>query len=194
MALMLRKAAVEALQAADLDPYHADLDAKTKEFKLYTPCGKTFATVSGVLFSSLAPTKDEIAYAIELLEFWLLRNKLAIDTYLAAFATLQMYGDLSFKKDGMTVKADSFYSQKLGKRIQSMTIVVKHDGIYYRFNADGLLISVSWDDPIPVTTQIKLPAAKVIAATTFLDEHLNRQAAQKTVDEILAEMNTCKDM
>ena len=54
MALMLRKAANEALMAADLDPYHADLDRTTKEFKLYTPCGKTFATVSGVLFSSLA--------------------------------------------------------------------------------------------------------------------------------------------
>jgi len=194
MALMLRKAAVPVLQAADLDPYHADLDRVTKEFKLYTPCGKTFATISGVLFASLAPTKDDIAYAIELLEFWLLRNKTVIDTYIAAFTKLQMYGDLSTEKDDMKVNTQSFYSQKLGKHIQAMTVIVKHNDINYRFNADGLLVSMSWEEAIPVTTKMKLPAAKITAAVTFLDEHLDKRAAQTTVDEILAEMNTCKDM
>ena len=194
MALMLRKAAVPVLQAADLDPYHADLDRVTKEFKLYTPCGKTFATISGVLFASLAPTKDDIAYAIELLEFWLLRNKTVIDTYIAAFAKLQMYSDLSTKKDDMDIRVQSYYDSTSSKQVLGMTVGINHNDITYRLNAKGLLVSVSWKDTIPTTTSIKLPAAKIIAATLYLDEHLDKRAAQDTVDTILTNMNTCKDM
>lgn len=194
MALMLRKAANEVLMAADLDPYHADLDRITKEFKLYTPCGKTFATVSGVLFSSLAPTKDEIAYAIELLEFWLLRNKAVIDTYIAAFTKLQMYGDLPTTRDDMKVDTIRKYDHNQNKQIVTLIVSVKHNDLTYYINTNGLFTDISWDGFISPTTIIKLPAAKLTAAVAFLDEHLDQQAAQKTVDEILTEMNTCKDM
>ena len=194
MALMLRKAAVPVLQAADLDPYHADLDRATKEFKLYTPCGKTFATISGVLFSSLAPTKDDIAYAIELLEFWLLRNKATIDTYIAAFTKLQMYGDLDTTRGDMKIQTVNQYDHDKGKHVSNISVQIFHDEISYHLNRLGLIIKVVWDQPIAPTTTVKLPAAKVNEAVAFLDEHLDMRAAQNTVDTILAEMNTCKDM
>ena len=194
MALMLRKAAAPVLQAADLDPYHADLDRITKEFKLYTPCGKTFAIVSGVLFSSLSPTKDEIAYAVELLEFWLLRNKTIIDTYITAFTKLQMYGDLDTTRDDMTIVTTRKYDHTQNKQVESLTVHVKHNDLSFYINSDGLFTGISWNGAIPPTTAIKLPAAKLTAAIAFLDEHLDQRAAKTTVDEILAEMNTCKDM
>ena len=194
MALMLRKAANPVLMAADLDPYHADLDRTTKEFKLYTPCGKTFATVSGVLFSSLAPTKDEIAYAIELLEFWLLRNKTVIDTYIAAFTKLQMYGDLGTVRDDMHIDTTRVYDHEQSKHIVTLTARVTHNDLTYYIDRKGLFVKISWSGSIPPTTVIKLPAAKLTACVAFLDEHLDQRAAQKTVDEILTEMNTCKDM
>lgn len=194
MALLLRKAAAPVLAAADLDPYHADLDRVTKEFKLYTPCGKTFATVSGVLFSNLKPTQDEIAYAIELLEFWLLRNKAVIDTYIAAFTKLQMYGDLDIKRDDMKIETTSKYDHTVGKHVHWRTVSIIHNDITYRLDSKGLLVNVSWKDSIAVTTPLKLPAEKVNLAVAFLDEHDDLHAAKQTVDEILSEMNTCKDM
>ena len=194
MALLLRKAAHPILVAADLDPYHADLDRVTKEFKLYTPCGKTFATVSGVLFGNLQPTKDEIAYACELLEFWLLRNKQVIDTYIAAFTKLQMYGDLDVRRDDMLIETVNEYDHDKGKHVSYMSVQVTHNDILYFVNSTGHLVKVVWNDSIPPTKTIKLPAAKLTTAVAFLDEHIDLRAARKTVAEILAEMNTCKDV
>ena len=191
---MLRKAARSVLMAADLDPYHADLDPRTKQFKLYTPCGKTFAIVSGVLFSSLKPTKEEIEYAIELLEFWLVRNKAIIDTYIAAFTKLQMYGELDTVRDNMEVKISTTYSHTLGKHITTSYVSVTHEEIIYSINPNGYFTSIFWNKPIAVTTSLKLPAAMINIAVAFLDEHQDCHIAKKTVNDILAEMNTCKDL
>lgn len=187
MALMLRKAAQPILAAADLDPYHADLDRLTKEFKLYTPCGKTFAIVSGVLFGNLRPTKEEITYAIELLEFWLLRNKGIIDDYIDAFSQLQLYGDLPDERDDMHVIHP-------GWRIENFLVKVKHNDVNYTLNQDGNLTAINWEKSIAVTKTLKLPAAKIGKALEFLGEHIDKKKCQNTVDNILSEMNTCKDM
>lgn len=187
MALLLRKACVPVLTAADLDPYHADLDRNTKEFKLYTPCGKTFAIVSGVQFGSIRPTKDEIEYAAELLEFWLLRNKAIIDKYIAAFTKLQLYTNLPDERGDMKVLNP-------GYRANNFRMKVLHTDIEFVLTRKGQLSSISWKNPIDATKSLKLPAAKIGKALEFLEEHIDKQACQDIVDEILTEMNTCKDM
>ena len=187
MALMLRKAAQPVLMAADLDLYHADLDRDTKEFKLYTPCGKTFAVISGVLFGNLQPTKAEIDYACELLEFWLLRNKLIIDKYIAAFTKLQLYTNLPDKRDDMKIIIPSWNQD-------NFRVSILHNGIKFVLNMAGELSSLEWDDYIPITKSLKLPASKVGKALIFLTEHVDKKSCQDIVDNILSEMNTCKDM
>jgi hypothetical protein len=192
MALMLRKAAEPVLQAADLDPYHADLDADSKAFKLYTPCGKTFATVTGVLFSSLKPTKDEIVYAIELLEFWLLRNKELIDTYIDAFTKLQAYTDMPLKKGDMKISLHTPYNRDGPSATTVDDIDIEHEGFTFTLDAKGGLTSVTWKDSIPIPVSINLPTAKHTAAIEFMALHSARLKQQSIVNHILIMMNTCE--
>lgn len=187
MALMLRKAAQPVLNNADLDPYHADLDRNTKEFKLYTPCGKTFATVSGVLFGSIRPTKEEIDFAVELLEFWLLRNKAIIDEYIAAFGKLQTYSELPNKQNDFEIHYPMYHQTEF-------RVTVDHNGLSYLLNEDGNLVRVTFLQPIAVTQPIKLPATKIGEALAFLEKHVDKHNCQQIVENILAEMNTCNDI
>jgi hypothetical protein len=165
------------------------LDRNTKEFKLYTPCGKTFAIIAGVLFSSLRPTKDEIAYAIELLDFWLSRNKAIIDQYIDAFTTLQLYADLPDEQNDMKVSNVGGWNDPLKLRVR-----VLHNDIKYFLNKNGELTAISWENPIATTIPLKLPAAKIGTALEFLEEHFTQRECKKIVDNILSEMNTCKDL
>lgn len=196
MALMLRKACRPILSEHDLDAYHADLCATSKLFKLYTPCGKTFAIVTGVLFSSLRPTNDEIEYAVELLGDWLIRNQLQIDNYIDAFTKLQVIGEVPNKENGLTINYSSTYVRALGYQVNSVQYCeFKIGKVTFGIAPNGDLYKMSWSSNLPDWPAcFKVPAKKLTEAITFMQRHKDFLEQKGIADRILSDMNTCKDL
>ena len=203
MALMLRQTCQDALNRADLDAYHADMDPCSKLLTLYTPCGKQFAVVHGVQFSRLHPTQAENDYAVELLTHWLDRNEKKIENYIDAFETVQRLGDpkpkLLFKGAEITVALDQdrTYNHSRNEWVTTLEVgdtTVDYNGVTYRIDENGDLASIIWKDglPKPWGKTIGLPADIRAAAKERMEEMLLFRSAKKISEEILGELNTCR--
>lgn len=208
MALMLRQACTGTLSSFDLDAYHADIDSNTKHLCLYTPCGKRFATIHGVVFSRLHPTKAEIDYAVELLEQWCERNVTMINEYIDAFEILQRMEEPKAKfrvgdnRIEIARKQASQYNHE--KRAHEYVYTVSGITIqdnYWTFCLDRNLgvksITFHANDeenrpyqPLPV--KFNLPKKLMEAALERAEELDTFYTAQEKVNTTLAELNSCK--
>jgi hypothetical protein len=203
MALMLRKACQPILNDADLDPYHADIDRQTKCMQLFTPCGKTFATVHGVNFSRLDVTKDDIEFACELLEIWLIRNKDKIEVYLDAFEILQRMEEPNHETtvDDVDYKVSTEQKWRLDPVINRHRnyiipkgFTIRYKGVTFCLDEEGSLESLHTKDTTlayPWASKVTLPKAIRAIGQGFLDEAVVYRQAKDTVDRILGELNTC---
>jgi hypothetical protein len=196
MALMLRKACQPILSEHDLDAYHADLCASSKLFKLYTPCGKTFAIVTGVLFSSLRPTNDEIDFAVELLGDWLIRNQMQIDDYIDAFTKLQIIGEVPNEENGLEIHYDSNYIRAIGQSVSTVShCAFKIGRVTFGVTSNGELERTSWSGKLQNWPAcFKVPTKKLTAVLAFIQRHTDFLEQKNITERILAEMNTCKDL
>lgn len=210
MALLLRKACEPILSDADLDAYHADIHPHTKHMCLYTPCGKQFAVVHGVMFSRLHPTQAEIEYACDLLETWCVRNEKTIDEYVDAFAILQRMEEPKNKFWTKNREAlieikrsqESYYDQYTQKR------EYRHEVCGIQITYNNCIVSLNQDLEVSnlafTTDEGKVPLPKlgikfdipkrILAEATARMEELNLYyGAQAKVDNTLKELNSCSN-
>ena len=192
MALLLRKACQPILNDADLDPYHADLDANTKEMKLYTPCGKHLATVAGVLFGGLRPTKVEIEFATELLATWLLRNKNLLANFINETEVLEKMGEAVSSLNNFEI-AHIFGRSRITstKAKERYLVSIEQGAVKYCLDANGDLVRIELKETVSVALEHKLSKSNVLAGMSFLNEYLAISKQEKKVATLLAELNTC---
>lgn len=84
MSLILRKNCQEHLNSIGLTSFHVGIN-DNKKLVIYTTCGKPFITVWGISFNRVSPTKDEIEYASELFNNFLIRHQQEIEDYINAY-------------------------------------------------------------------------------------------------------------
>lgn len=211
MALLLRKMCQDTLNEADLDAFHADIDPDSKYLTLYTPCGKTFASVHGVCFASTRPSKDEMPYAVELLGHWLKRNEKTIQDYLQAFETVQrlkntdtaspLPGDYEFVTKNETCHREDPYTGVYRYHSTICGYQVSNEFEAYGFNLNHQIIKWSGRK---TTEKAQLfarepgrklgPAAATLkAARNRCDDLIALQDAKDLMESIHGELNSCSD-
>ena len=192
MALMLRKACQPSLDEANLHEFHADIDPSSKNLVLFTPCGKRFAIVHGVVFGRLQPTNGEIEYAVSLLQQWLAKNNVLIRQYIEAWVEFKSMTEPEEKIKTDTYKLELYNHYHYGRGIK-----LTYKEIAYTFKKDMTLADVDITDALPADSWHKLitrPPATVMNATI---KHLNLQhrwlELKKIVDTIHGQLNSCYD-
>lgn len=208
MALMLRKACQPILNDADLDAYHADIDDKTKNLCLYTPCGKHFAFVYGVRFGKVAPTAAEIEFATELLTHWLQKNKKTIEDYLIAWEAEQRLRGIeayALLEQGyrieLSTKNDKRLSPRTGRQeyvtVPSGYLVWLPDHSRICFGSDHTIrswsISEDTTEGVKNGYKISLPGSTMKKAMSFFEDWVILTNARHRLGEIHAELNSCSE-
>lgn len=206
MALLLRKACQDALDKADLNAYHADIDDQTKYLCLYTPCGKHFAFVHGVRFGKISPTNAEIEFATELLEHWLARNEKIIGDYLFAWEQEQRLGSLEMStplpnayKAVLKTENKNLYSPTTGRTTYTAVPegynVFCPDQTCITFNKYHRITKVDTGpkEGLKNGCKVGLPPATMKAAKAFFENWETLNAARRRLAEIHAELNSCSE-
>ena len=85
---MLRKASQEILDEYNLSDYHTAIEYNNRYLQIVGPCGKPLLKISGVVFTSKAPTNKEIDFATSLLTEFLIQHNKTIQDLLVAKAKL----------------------------------------------------------------------------------------------------------
>lgn len=200
MSLMLRKSCEQLLVEANLAEFHAGIDERSKYMMLYTPCGKRFAVVHGVVFSRLQPTKAEIEYATMLLADWLARNEKLIEKYVDAWVEMKAMPKPEDEIETDTYKiairqVSSYHSSYRDAPLRGVTVV--YNNIQYAFNMDFSLHSVDWKDSLPPSDWVKLikmPPAKVMAhVEKYLQDFEKYVKLTLITEDIHEQLNTCSD-
>lgn len=162
MSLLLRKLCQPILDDYGLGHLHATEIDWNKTLRLTTECGKTSTTVTGIKFTKQIPNMQEIKYAAELLEEFLVKNKEKVNAYLKAKAAFNKYPSfllpenttITHKYSGVGVNRIAIYNKdnfsatvlltKKGKyelSIKSSPTLTKKEAITYKIN-DGLITSL----------------------------------------------------
>ena len=195
MALLLRKACEPVLSDFDLDGFHADMDMH-KRLRLFTPCGKPFATVHGVRFSRIHPTQVEIDYATELLADWCTKNEKLISMYLEAFEVVQRLPEpreqLYIKDragDWKSVIASSYRERVLqlettDKSLGKVTMLLRIDHTIKSVKFENETVS------LPVT--IKIPEKVADQIKQQVREYIEHEEATDKAEMLLTTLNSCK--
>jgi hypothetical protein len=193
---MLRKACQPILNDFDLDAFHADLDPGTKSMRIFTPCGKLFATVSGVQFGGLNPTKAEIEFSTELLTNWLQRNASKIEKYLEEFEVLQRMPPYRLEVDNIEVECSTqWVSRKQNSRITGIRCVtITQDKVVFTVNNHGEVTKVDIREPItyPADYALTITADNYQKAMALLAEAIALSDQERLVEHLVAVLNTCE--
>ena len=89
MSLILRKKCQEILDDQKLSNYHVAIEESTKCMQIVGECGKPLFSIYGIKFTRMAPTKEEIEYAVELLDTFIIKHKTAITGFLSKIIILK---------------------------------------------------------------------------------------------------------
>lgn len=188
MSLMLRKASQEILDEYNLADYHAGIQDDTRYMQVVGPCGKPLLTISGVIFTSKAPTNKEIEFATSLLSEFLVQHSKSIQDLLIAKTKLASTPTPSHPK-GVKI------SGSIGKEI--ITINSEDYPDYtFTFHQSAKTIRISKDrgyDDIPVallTVLLKDKKVKADIATAVKTQgaYWSVEAAH---DDLLSAVQTC---
>jgi len=204
MALMLRKACQPILDKYDMNAFHADIHASSKYLMLFTPCGKNFATVHGVLFGRLQPSKVEIDFATELLEDWIKRHVKVIEAYIDGLEKLQLSPKPTHEVKYMGAEIKVTYTQEneWNKETRQYTCVVTPSNITIVYNtrtyildSKCALMNITNEKSMsyPWGKALELPAKILRAAQLQMDACLTYKRLETSVSDILSELNTCTD-
>jgi len=202
MALLLRKMCQPKLDAAFMFAFHADIDDSSKNLFLYTQCGKPFASVHGVRFATTRPTHAEMEYAVDLLVKWLRKNKTTIQDYITAYKVVEQEKEKGFDPDlGKGWKILCSTSNEWAKNRRTHVKKLSGYSIYnddesFKFDLNHRL--VSWDCKSPTFTRdpfkkFGLPSDIIRAGRRKCAEYLNIQESKDLLEELHAEMNSCKE-
>jgi hypothetical protein len=205
MALMLRKACQPALNDADLDAFHADMD-NSKRLVLFTPCGKRFAVVHGITFGRYDVTKSEIEFTVELLGDWLLRNDKKIDTYIDAFTKQQQLvkpeNEIFIGKTKIKISTKNTHERNpLTERYEHVVkpdgLTIHHEGVTFALDSKLNLMSISPDTKtrptFPWAKDIVLTKDMLDAGVAQLTLCVEYRQCVETVQRILGELNSCTE-
>lgn len=196
MALMLRKACQPILNDFDLDAFHADLDASTKSMRIFTPCGKLFATVSGVQFGGLNPTKAEIEFSTELLANWLQRNASKIEKYLEEFEILQRMPPYRLEVDNIEVQCNTqWVSRSQDSKVTGIRCVeITQGDVVFTVNNLGQITKVDVREPLdfPADQYLILTADNYQKGMVLLAEAIALSDQERLVEHLVAVLNTCE--
>ena len=77
MSILMRKAAQELLDSNGLSSFHVRIN--NKHLTIVGECGQPLVTVRGIKFTRDDPSQKEIAYAVELLDAFILKHKHSIE-------------------------------------------------------------------------------------------------------------------
>jgi len=105
---MLRKTCESILANIGLANYHVQIDTQNKCLELVSAYGKPIVSIRGITFTRLPPTKNEIAYAGELLNTFLVKHMVLINQML----TLQekVYKHVNLQKTHPDFFIGSYYA------------------------------------------------------------------------------------
>jgi len=191
MALMLRKDCQQTLNDIGLAPYHADINTNTKKLNLYTTCGKYLAEVAGVTFSTLNPTKAEIAFAVDLLDEWLTKHKSMFVSYLKELEVHRKMGNQIEDTATIAIKTTQRFRVFNNTINMPRCIVCTQSKVEYAFDLDGNLNNISWEGSKPPSTAFQITPENLKRTLAHLKSYMNWVAQENKVAELLEAINTC---
>ena len=105
MSLQLRQAGQEMLDSYDMHKYHVNMSQDTKALQIQDEEGDLLIKLKNVKFSKFAPTKKEIAFALGLLDQFIVKNFLTIKAYLDKKASFLAKDKVKMNKRNFTITA-----------------------------------------------------------------------------------------
>jgi hypothetical protein len=195
MALMLRQSCEEVLKKNRLGSLHADIDQGSKNLMLYTRCGKPFATVHGVRFGRLHPTKPEIEYATKLLTIWCRTNKEELDEYIKLWleksATPDVSQNIEYKNYQIHLNC-AYSADEKGRRVNVIN-VVSSDGVTYSFNTKGELTALTTRENPLTAWRLNLPRSVRKLALAHAEKFDQRSIAHHRCEQLRQQLNSCME-
>ena len=182
MSLILRQQAQPLLDACDLHNFHVGVGSN-KQLVILSECGKTLLHVHGIQFSKTIPSNAEIAYAIELLELFIIKHKKAIEDYIKASNKFKQLSKPEMPKD-----VHINYNNKF---------IEYTEGVFrVELNADGELTSLAMSAarepmPFPKNGVIRLDMTRYDEVITYFKDYLAYQELQNNLEDMASEISKC---
>lgn len=195
MSLILRRECQDQLDQAGLGSYHVEIKGgrgDNKNLCIVGECGQPFITLYGVSFAKLAPTRGEIAYAVELLREFLASHKVKIDAYLKAKIEFM-------KKEEPSRDSEIFALQNVYRSKNRWNVKFWDDTYFYIANVNGLILHSELRDPeesqkwrtVKEIKAHRFPEKKYKEALVWVNRIKDYSDAQETIHDMENALSSC---
>lgn len=186
MSLMLRKACQPLLDNVGLNNYHVSIDPPSKLLRIDGECGDTLAVVKGITFTRINPTNQEIEYAVELFDAFIIKYSAEITNLVTAIKTAKAYSNPELPEN-------------VSIKIELQRIKFNWRDYYVTINSKGHLLELILENfketssaiLINKFNEVNIPDKLIMSFMKLYQQKEAFQKHRKLVDEAINALSTC---